>query len=138
MDASVLVPLVVAEPSSGAVISILDELNAPPIVSDWAVAEIGAAISRLTRTRRATPEEAVEPLAAFDAWKTGQAEGLAVEPDDIIQAGQLVRRFEFKLLSPDALHLVLASRCGASLLTSDKRMIRAAEALSLPTKPLPA
>ena len=138
MDASVLVPLVVAESSSNAVISVLNECDYAPIVSDWAVAEIGAAISRFARTRRATPDQAKEALAAFDAWKIGQAEGLAVEPDDIVHAGRLVRRFEFKLLAPDALHLVLVAKCGASLLTSDKRMIWAAEALGLPTWPLPA
>jgi hypothetical protein len=52
-------------------------------------------------------------------------------------AADLVRRFELMLRTPDALHIVIAARMAATLVTRDDRMAKASTAIGLPTVRLP-
>jgi uncharacterized protein len=67
LEASLLVPTIVAEPGSSAVDRFLlantDELT----VSEFAAAEVASALSRLVRMDRLTAAEAADRLADFDA-----------------------------------------------------------------------
>ena len=90
------------------------------MVSDFAASEVASAISRLVRTRLVTVPGAELLLARFDQWVTVNATPMTTTSADIAVAVKLVRRFELKLRTPDALHLVLARRSGAGLVTRDR------------------
>ena len=126
LDASVLVPLVVQENSTGSIVALLQRQVSPPMVSDFAQAEVGAAVSRLVRMGRLSTKVGEALLARFDLWRAREAVLLPVEPDDIRTAGDLVRDFELRLRTPDALHLAIARRLGVPLTTLDKALARAA------------
>jgi predicted nucleic acid-binding protein len=131
-DASVLVPLLVDEDTSPAVQARFYGTDDELIVSDFAVAEVSSVISRYVRTGHQTFEEGCALLDRFDAWRVTGARSLATEAGDIDQATSLVRRFELMVRAPDALHLVLARRAGAALVTFDRQLGRAAYQIGLP------
>ena len=137
VDASALIPLVVVEPDSRWSQFQVSIASQPPFVSDFAAAEVAATISKFVRMSRITPDEAHGLLMRFDAWAATEANGVQTTAVDVLEAGRLVRRFDLKLRAPDALHLALASRHGCELITRDKGMARAAQALGLSVAPLP-
>ena len=60
----------------------------------------------------------------LDEWIETSAERLDVQPQDIRATATLLGRFEFSLRTPDALHVVIARRVGASLATFDAALAR--------------
>ena len=131
LDASVLVPTVVAEQSSPAVVEFLLGRADDLIVGDFAAAEVASALSRLVRMDRLTLTEALERLADFDAWRTGETENADVDPHDCRLANSYVRRFDLKLRAPDALHAAICRRLGLQLVTLDRRLVVAARELGI-------
>ena len=103
LDASVLMPAVIEEPSSTAVRELFrnrpDELS----VGDFAAAEVASALSRLVRMERLTATEAAERLADFDEWRASATEVAEIDTHDCRLANTYVRRFDLKLRAPDAL-----------------------------------
>ena len=89
LDASMLVPLVVEEASSKAVVRLLERQAAPPLVSDFGYAEVGSAVSRLVRMRRLTSDVGQVLLNRFDLWRDREAAVAPVMPQDINEAGDL-------------------------------------------------
>ena len=107
------------------------------IVSDFAVAEVSSVISRYVRTGYQTLDDGRALLDWFDAWRATGTRSLATAAGDIDQATSLVRRFELMVRAPDAVHLVLARRSGAALVTFDRQLARAAHLIGLPLVAIP-
>lgn len=130
LDASVLLPFLVDEPTS---IDIERCLAAQPerLISDFAAAEVSSAVSRMVRTRHLSSEDASARLTDFDAWRAAVSSPAELQPADGRLADSYVRRFELGLRAPEALHLALARRLGAMLITLDSRLARAAEELGI-------
>jgi uncharacterized protein len=59
-----------------------------------------------------------------------------MQPTDVQQAAILVRRFELKLRTPDALHVAICARLGLTLVTRDGGMANAATIVGVATIPL--
>jgi predicted nucleic acid-binding protein len=55
--------------------------------------------------------------------------------EDFSAATVFLRRFDLGLRTPDALHIAIAARLGAKLVTFDVKMAAAAAALGLDVKP---
>jgi predicted nucleic acid-binding protein len=131
LDASVLIPAVIEEPSSTAVRELFrnrpDELS----VGDFAAAEVASALSRLVRIERLTATEAAERLADFDEWRASATELAEMDAHDCRLANTYVRRFDLKLRAPDALHAAICRRLGLQLATLDRRLAAAARELSI-------
>ena len=106
------------------------------LVSDFAAAEVASALSRLVRMQELDREDAHQRLATFDAWLVLDATCVDLEPRDIRQAAALVRRFELRLRTPDALHVAICARLAASMVTRDANLAHAASAIGLATIPL--
>ena len=138
IDASALIPLIVVEPDSPWSEAQVASNAQARLVSDFAAAEVAASVSKFVRMRLVSPDAGRRLLASFDEWKAREAIFVETTAADIAESDRLVRRFELKLRTPDALHLVLAHRHGATLVTRDRSMSHAAEALGLSTVPLPA
>jgi uncharacterized protein len=131
LDASVLVALFVDDPfTARARTALLSELPAL-IVSDLAAAEFASAIARLVRLRDATPRDARETFATFDAWAVRDTQRAETSSADVVAAAAFIRRLDLALRAPDAIHIAIAQRVGADLFTFDKQMAKGARSLGV-------
>jgi predicted nucleic acid-binding protein len=131
LDTSVIVPTIVVERSTEAVGAFLLGRGDDLTVSDFAAAEVAAALWRLVRMGQLTATEAVERLADFDAWRAGETETADLAAHDCRLANTFVRRFDLRLRVPDALHAAICRRLGMRLVTLDRRLAAAARALEI-------
>jgi predicted nucleic acid-binding protein len=129
LDASVLVPLFVAESRSN---DAHDGLKGQDLfISDLAAVEFSAAIARRVRIGDLTALEAASLYATFDAWSTKAANPARVESGDMAAALALARRLELSLRMPDAANLAIAQRLAAKVFTFDTKMAAAGAAIGL-------
>jgi len=126
LDASVLVATLVQEDSTSAVLLFLSQASEPLLVSDFAAAEVASSLSRLVRMRQTTAEATRNALDRFDIWRQSDSGRTEIDNADIVEADGLVRRFELKLRTPDALHLAVSLRISAKLVTLDDILAKAA------------
>jgi predicted nucleic acid-binding protein len=127
LDASVLLPLLVADAHTAQAVAWYSDLNATLIVSDLANLEVSAVVSRDLRKARFTQDAAENALLDFDAMRAN-CERLNHSAADFLLAQRLARDFSTKLSAADALHLASAKNAGAALATFDTRLAEAARA----------
>ena len=130
LDTSVLIPTLIAEPSTAAVFDWLGA-DREPLVSDFAAAEVASALSRLVRMGRLASADAFARLLDFDAWRAAMSSPVEIRSADAQLAYVFARRFELALRAPDALHLAISRRLGATLITLDQRLAAAARGLDI-------
>jgi predicted nucleic acid-binding protein len=131
LDASVLMAVLAEEPASAAVRRFLRSHREDRLISDFAAAEVASAIARLLRMRLQTVEEGSVRLADFDAWRAAASSAADMHAADARLAYAYVRRFDLALRAPDALHLAIAGRLDATLVTLDQRLATAARELGI-------
>ena len=131
LDASVLLPTIVDEPSSAAVERFLTSVDDGLIISEFAAAEVASGMSRLVRTRLIDSDVATRRLSIFDAWRANETQAIDIEGSDVRAASAIVRRFELMLRAPDALHVAVCRRLDARLATFDLRLAEVAEKLGV-------
>ena len=105
-------------------------------VSDFAAAEPASAIARRVRTKELSVSEARDAFAGFDIWMTRNVHRMEALTADVAQAAGLIRRLDLPLRTPDALHLAIAQRSGATLATFDHQMAAAATMVGLAAEAL--
>ena len=132
LDASVLVALLTIEPLSGRADNFIASVREPLIVSDLASAEFASAIARRVRMRESTLDEARADLVHFDLWLARSAERIEMTTADLTAATVFLRRLDLPLRTPDAIHIAIAQRVGATLVTFDRQMAASARALGTP------
>ena len=103
-----------------------------PVASDHAGAEFTATVGRLVRLSAMTKPEATGIFSLFDAWITGEVDWVLASSADLAQATAWMRRLDLTLRAPDAIHIALAHRLGATLVTFDAGMALAARRLGVP------
>ena len=130
-DASVVVSMLTLEPTSERVSSLLQRPDETFVISDFASAEVSSAISRHVRMRLETLESATKRLEALDRLKLRLQPTLTLEPDDIRVAEAMVRTFELRLRTPDAIHAAVCLRHNYQLATLDTGLADAARALGV-------
>ncbi|HEX4080872.1 MAG TPA: type II toxin-antitoxin system VapC family toxin [Rhizomicrobium sp.] len=131
LDASILLPTLIEEPASPAVDEFLLGAESELLVSDFAAAEVAAALSRLVRMRLLKKADAMERVADFDVWRAVASTPVDLHAADARLANAYVRRFELKLRAPDAIHAAVARRLDATLVTLDQRLADAARELGI-------
>ncbi len=130
-DTSILVPMFVPESSSAIVEQSIETWTDRIIVNDFTCGEFGSALSIRFRRGDLTLEQAQQALDSFDAWVESNVRRDVTGVEDMALAARFVRRFELALRMPDALHLAVAMRLGASLATLDRRQSTAAKSLGM-------
>lgn len=130
-DASVLLPTLINEAASSAVDAFMLAGGRDFLVSDFAAAEVASALSRLVRMNLLELSDASARLADFDVWRAAATLSVDVHASDVRLANAYVRRFELMLRAPDALHLAIARRIDATLVTLDRRLSVAARELGV-------
>ena len=68
--------------------------------------------------------------SAFDSWAVRSVQSIEVIAADIAVATTFLRRLDLTLRTPDAIHIAIARRIGATLVTFE-RMAESARALSM-------
>lgn len=131
LDASVVVPAFLSEPDSSRVNAWLRQSRDSLLVSDLASAEVSSAISIALRMDRIDRNEADEILSSYDLWRASLTKLPETSPEDVREAETFIRRFDLKLRTPDAIHAATAHRIGATLITLDRRLLAAADALGI-------
>jgi uncharacterized protein len=131
LDASVLLPTLIAHPTTEAVYDRIDACDPPLLVSDFAAAEVASALLRLVRMAVLQGEDASSRLADFDAWRAAMSLPVEIGASDARLAYIYVRRFDLRLRALDALHLAIARRLDATLVTLDRRLAIAARELGI-------
>jgi uncharacterized protein len=125
-DASVQLPMIVAESGSSVVDGFLRTTTDALAVSHFAAAEVASALSRLVRMHRLTATAATAKLADFDEWRARATANADIDANDCRLADSYVRRFDLKRRAPDALHAAICRRLGLQLVTLERRLAAAA------------
>lgn len=131
LDASVLVPRLVEEPESGRIDAYLAGTSEELLISDFAAAEVASALSRLVRMRLLEATAASSALDDFEIWRSARSAPVELHTADARLAYAYLRRFDLKLRAPDALHLAIARRLDATLVTLDRNLENAARELGI-------
>ena len=131
LDVNVLVALFVADPLNDRAEKAIRDLNDDLNISDLSTAEFSAVIARRVRTRDLNGSEARTAFTQFDAWCADYARTIEIAGGDVTTATAWMRRLDFALRTPDALHIAIAQRAGCTLLTFDRAMTKVARTLGL-------
>lgn len=132
LDASVIVALLTDDAHNSRANAFLAMQQPVLAISDFAAAEFAAAIGRHVRTGTTTREEAFAAFASFDAWAARVSQRTTTEAADVTAAAAFLRRLDLNLRTPDALHIAIAQRIGATLATFDEKMAANASILGTP------
>lgn len=123
--------LVQDEEGTDAALRFVEEASKVLVVSEYARGEAASAISRQLRMGKINLPVAGERLTFLDGWLEASAQTIDTEARDIAEGGRIVRRFEFGLRLPDAIHLAAALARGMTLVTLDRDMAKAARELGV-------
>jgi predicted nucleic acid-binding protein len=129
LDANVIVALLTDEPLSARADAFLRAKPEQLIVSDFAAAEFSSAISRRVRTGETPLSDARIALSGLDVWLERSAIRIEIAATDVALADTFLRRLDLTLLTPDALHIAMAHRADATMVTFDRQMAVSARAL---------
>ena len=132
IDASAVVAVVRNEGASLTVDRVIRDPESVVLISDLVVTESCAALARDGRVRRLTPFEMEQVYRELETWAVGAGEAAGIASIDIADAIAFVRLPGLALRAPDAIHIAAARRLGATLLTLDHGMARAATVLGVP------
>ncbi len=128
LDTSALIALVKPEPLSDRADRFARQHSAGLIVSDFTAAEFASAAARWVRTQELSASEARTALDSFDGLVT-RLQRVEMTPGDLAAATMFLRRLDLPLRTPDALHIAIAQRVGAMLVTFDRQMAASARTL---------
>ena len=129
LDASVAVSLFADDAHTGRARSLVSR-SGILIVSDLTAGEFSSALAIQYRAGRASEAQVRAVFAHFDNWREATLRTEAL-PSDLRRAQEIIRTLEYPLKLPDATHIVIARRLGASLATFDATMARSAERLGM-------
>ena len=131
LDANVLVALLVPEALSTRADVFLTANRDLYVVSNLAAAEFSSAISRRVRMSEMSLADGRLALSGFDSWVGLSAERVEIAAADIDRADGILRRLDLPLVTPDAIHIAIAQRIAATLVTFDRQMAASARALGM-------
>lgn len=131
LDTSVILPTLVREGTTAVVEAYFLLVRQELFVSEFAAAEVASGLSRLVRMKSLSREDATARLSDFEIWRAATSTPVELHAADARLAYAYVRRFDLMLRAPDALHLAIARRLDATLVTLDRRLVRAAGELGI-------
>lgn len=131
-DASVIVALIARQGASRLVDPLLRHSDGQILVSDFALAECSSALARLGRVDRWSDALQLTAFEELDTWIDSMGERAQIAPEDVALATTFIRLPGVSLRAPDAIHIAAGHRLGATLLTLDHGMARAAAEIGVP------
>jgi uncharacterized protein len=131
LDTSVVVSLLLVE-DHGRRARDLVAAQSDLIISDLTAAAFASALAIQYRRGRVEASEARTAFALFDKWCGSVPRRIEVTAADVRSAEAIIRQLDHALKAPDATHISIARRLGASLATFDTAMMREAVRLGVP------
>lgn len=130
LDASVVVAALTSEPQTRAARTVLfgDEVC---LVTMWTFVEAASAFSIKVRTEAITLSEQEALLRALSTLEGEHLPLIAITDAHLREAMRHTARSKLNLRGGDALHIAVAASLGATLVTGDGPMSRAAERLGV-------
>lgn len=98
--------------------------------SSWTSGEFAVAVSRQVRATGLDDQIGYALIARADTY-LGTWVKLVIEGEDVETAASWVRNIDLSLSLPDALHIAIARRTGARLVTTDRQQFAAAKILGV-------
>ena len=132
LDASVVIALLTDDALHARADRFASADPGPLMISDLATAEFASALGRQVRTGAIAIEEARAGLSTLDVWTRRAANQIETTGADIAIASTFLRRLDLPLRTPDAIHIAIVQRVGATLVTFDRQMAASARALGTP------
>lgn len=108
----------------------IEERRPTMFYRDWMYGEFVAAVARRLRATGLDDATGEALIVAADRYLAGWSKEAATT-DDLASAIAFVRKFHIGLHLPDAIHVAVAQRLGATLITTDRQQFRAAKALGI-------
>lgn len=131
LDANVLVALLTPDPLSERAEAFLSTGAQGFLVSDFGAAEFVSVVGRRIRTLEITLADGRIALSNLDGWMARTAQRVEISAADVVVADTYLRRLDLTLLTPDALHIAIAARIDAMLVTFDRAMAASARVLGM-------
>jgi predicted nucleic acid-binding protein len=135
LDASVLVALFTVDALTSRADAVLRSVRETPIVSDFAGIELASAVSRRVRAKALAPDDARQVFETFDGWLNRGVQREELRSEDVATADGYLRRLDLTVRAPDALHIAMAQRLDATLLSFDEKMVAVAGSLGVRVLP---
>jgi predicted nucleic acid-binding protein len=134
LDTSLVVAALTNEEKTELVLRWL-EAQAPEslAIGEWVVTEVSSALSLKIGTGQLDNEHRASALAAFNRMIAENLTVLSLSSADVRTAARYADRHELGLRAGDALHLAIAGRNGATVITLDRRLAAAGIELGVPT-----
>lgn len=133
LDSSALIPLFITDIFSVRAHHTMQSGSFAVILSDFAATEFSSVIARMVRAKLLTHDRALRIYADFDVWRERDIQQEDCTKVDIVNAMWVLRRLDLPLKAPDAIHIAIAQRLGAALMTFDEQMLRSASVLGVKT-----
>jgi uncharacterized protein len=130
LDTNTVIGLLTTDPLTARVKAVLSQGFGELIVSDFVAAEFVGVIGRKMRAGIIARQYALDALTALDQLSL-RVSRVVLQASDIPRADAFLRRFDLPLQTPDSIHIAIAQRLGATLVTFDRRMAAAARVLGL-------
>ncbi|MGP9822676.1 type II toxin-antitoxin system VapC family toxin [Salinarimonas sp. NSM] len=132
LDTSVVVAALTKESATARIQHYIAQIDVGALlVSDWVVTEFASALAMKTRTGYLGIDDRRRASDAFDRLLLDSFVRLSVRAADFSRAADLVASDALGLRAADALHLAIADRVGAELLTLDRKLAGSAAALGM-------
>lgn len=100
-------------------------------VSDWVITEFSSALSIKLRSEQLDEAQRARALAGFTTLLQESVAVLHVSPEDFRTAAHFADQAGIGLRAGDTLHLATASAHGATLVTLDQKLLKAAPAVAV-------
>jgi predicted nucleic acid-binding protein len=130
LDTNTLIGLLTADPLTAQANALLRQSTEAMVISDLAAAEFSGVVGRKVRTGVIARQYAFDVLTALDQL-IQRIHRVELEAGDIPRADLFLRRLDLSLQAADAIHIAIAQRLGATLVTFDRRMAQAARTLGV-------
>ncbi len=131
LDTSVIVALLIEDRLAERASVFLSRHEPIIFISDFAAAEFSATLGRRVRMRELTKIAVKAAISNFDSWRSDETQIVALTAGDVVAADGFLRRLDLTLLAPDALHIAICQRIGATLATFDEKMAASARVLGV-------
>lgn len=136
LDTSCLPPFFTTETASARARKFfaLEAPAAPFCISHWTMAEFHSAIAQKVRMGLLTPALQSEVLSAFESLARAHFDCWPLLAADFLDAAALCDSAKLNLRAGDALHLAIARRQKAVLVSLDTNLLKAAKAFKIATR----